>query len=44
MGQALGQYGANEVCEPLNMIFDSLAEQKIAQVIGDKNASVHYIK
>ncbi len=43
-GQMLGQYGSNEICEPLNMIFDSLAEQNIARVIGDKNASVHHIK
>ena len=44
LGGKIGQYGANEIAEPENMVFDEDAENKINGILGDKNAKVYYIK
>ena len=44
LGGRIGQYGANEIEEPENLIFDENAEQKISEVFGDKNAKVYVIR
>ncbi len=44
LGGRLGQYGANEVAEPENMVYDESAEEKIATVFGDTSATVYAIK
>ena len=43
IGLPLGQYGANEVAEPANMVFDETADRRIADVLSDKNAKIYYI-
>lgn len=44
LGGTLGQYGAKEVHEPENLVFDEDAETKIATVFGDKTAKVYYVE
>jgi len=44
IGGKIGQYGANEIAEPENLVFDENAEKKINEVFGDKTAKVYYIK
>jgi hypothetical protein len=44
IGLPLGQYGANEVSEPANMVFDEIADRRIADVLGDRDAKVYYIE
>ena len=44
IGLPLGQYGANGVSEPANMVFDERADKRIAEVICDRNAKVVYIE
>ncbi len=43
LGGTLGQYGANEVCEPPVLSFCENAKQDIVTVFDDKNAKVYYI-
>lgn len=43
LGGQIGQYGANEIAEPENLIFDEQAEEKILNVFGDRNAKVYVI-
>jgi len=43
LGGMIGQYGANEVKEPEIEIFDENAEDKILNILGDKNAKVYII-
>ena len=44
IGLSLGQYGANEISEPANMVFDEIADRRIADVLGDRDAKIYYIK
>lgn len=44
IGLPLGQYGANEVSEPANIVFDEIADRRIADVLGDRDAKVYYIE
>ena len=44
VGLSLGQFGANCVEEPENMVFDENVEHKIANKLGEKDANVYYIK
>ena len=43
IGGMIGQWGGNEDGEPPIEIFDELAEGKIAEIFGDKNAKVYLI-
>ena len=40
-GGMIGQYGGNEEAEPEVLMFDERAEEKIAQVLKEKNAKVY---
>lgn len=40
-GGMIGQYGGNEEAEPEVLMFDECAEEKIAQVLKEKNARVY---
>lgn len=40
LGEMLGQYGGNEEAEPEILIFDECAEEKITQVLKEKDAKV----
>lgn len=44
LGGQLGQYGANEIAEPENLVFDERAEEKISSLLGDRNAKVFVIR
>ena len=43
LGLPLGQYGANEVQEPMNMVFDERAEEMLRTVVGEKNPTVYFL-
>ena len=43
LGYPLGQYGANEIQEPLNMVFDEQAEDTLRKVFGESNSVVYYL-
>ena len=43
-GGKIGQYGYNKYEEPENMTFDDDAENKILEILGDKNAKVIVIE
>ena len=43
LGAPLAQYGANEISTPDVMLFDDGAEQKICEVLGDKNAKTYIL-
>lgn len=43
VGNWLGQYGPNKIEEPEILTFDDKADEKIADIFGDKNATVYYI-
>lgn len=43
LGGRLGQYGANDIEEPENMVFDQAAAQKISDVLGEKDAQVYWL-
>lgn len=43
LGGTLGQYGANEICEPPVLSFCENAKQDIEKIFNDKNAKVYYI-
>ena len=43
LGLPLGQYGANEITEPANEVFDENAEKWIGSVLQDTGAKVYYI-
>lgn len=38
----LGQYGANRIAEPPNVVFDENAEKTLKEVFGDSDAKVFY--
>jgi len=42
LGLSLGQYGANEIAEPLNAVFDERAEETVAAVMHDTGAKVYW--
>lgn len=44
LGLSLGQYGSWENGEPLNIVFDERAAERIEKVFGDKNAKVYTLK
>ena len=44
LGLKLGQYGANVQTEPEYMDFDETAEDKIGNILGDKNARIYFIE
>ena len=44
IGLPLGQYGANGVSEPANMVFDERADKRVAEVLCDRDAKVIYIE
>ncbi len=43
-GGMIGQYGGNKIKEPEMLIFDEKAEEKIHNIVKDKNAKVYIIK
>ena len=44
LGLSLGQYGSWDEGEPLNIVFDERAEERIENVFKDKDAKVYTIK
>lgn len=44
LGATLGQYGANQIAEPENLVFDEQAEEKIKKIFAEENPTVYYIK
>ena len=44
LGGKIGQYGANEVKEPENLIFDENAEEKIKKDFCEEDPTVYYIE
>lgn len=44
LGGWLGQYGANQICEPDMLVFDCHAEEKIDEVLHDRNAKAYYVE
>ena len=44
LGLSLGQYGSKENGEPMNIVFDEIAEKRIEETLKDKDAVVRFIK
>jgi hypothetical protein len=44
LGAMLGQYGANEICEPEILPFDEAADKTISETFGDRDAITFVIQ